>query len=157
MASIHRAKMVGGTFATAADDAILDAAGSTAYTVSATANATVNSIQLASTALSDIKADFSVINGTGAGANVGAIRVENGATLTLQGPVTNTGTTEIFGEASATSIVIGQSGVTLDGGGEVFLNFSGGRFQQIVGASSTAVLTDVDNRISGQGCWAAGA
>ena len=167
MASIHWAKAVSGTFATGADwsggkvpgpgdDAILDALGSGPYTVSASANATVTSIQTAATALLDIEADFSATHGTGAGANAGGIRIENGAALTLQGPVTNSGTIEIFGEASATSIVVGQSGVTLDGGGAVFLNFSGGQLQQIVGASSGAVLTDVDNRISGQGMLGGG-
>lgn len=166
MASIHWAKAVSGTFGAAADwsggrvpgpgdDAILDAAGS-AYTVNATAAATVTSIQTAATALLDIQANFSATGGTGTGANAGGIRIENGAALTLQGPVTNSGTIEIFGEASATSIVIGQGGVTLDGGGAVFLNFSGSQRQQIVGASSAAVLTDVDNRISGQGALGGG-
>ena len=162
MASIHWARAVSGTFATGADwsggrvpgvgdDAILDAAGSSAYTVSAPANATVGSIQLAATALLDIQANFSVTGGTGTGAIAGAIRVENGATLTLQGTVTNTGSIELFGTVSTTSLVIGAGGVTLKGGGSIFLNFTGGKFQQIVAAPGGSILTDVDDRISGQG------
>jgi hypothetical protein len=121
------------------------------YTVSATQNATVNSVQTAPNALLDVLANFSATDGTGTGANDGAIRIENGHTLTLQGPVTNVGTIELFGTVSPTSIVLGSGGVTLSGGGAIFLNFSGGRYQQIVPSPSGSVLTDVDNRISGQG------
>src|SRR5665213_583337 len=94
----------GGVVPGAGDDAILDAPGSTSYTVSATQNATVNSVQTASTALLDIQADFSATDGTGTGANDGAIRIENGHTLTLQGSVANAGTIEILGTPSPTSI-----------------------------------------------------
>ncbi|MDQ2859480.1 MAG: hypothetical protein M3T55_01870 [Pseudomonadota bacterium] len=140
----------GGRVPGAGDDAILDAPGSTPYTVSALTNATVNSVQTASTALLDIKVAFSATDGTGTGANLGAIRIENGAALTLQGPVVNVGTIELFGTVSPTSIVIGPS-VTLSGGGAIFLNFTGGPDQRIVAATGGGILTDVDNRISGQG------
>ncbi|MGI8841781.1 MAG: beta strand repeat-containing protein [Caulobacteraceae bacterium] len=166
MASIHWAKAASGSFGAAADwtggrvpgsgdDALLDAAGS-GFSVNVTAAATVASLQTAANALVDIQASFSATNGTGSGANAGGIRIENGATLTLQGPVSNTGSMEIFGGASATSIVIGQGGVTLDGGGDIILYFRGTQSQQIVGAASGAVLTDVDNRITGQGVLGGG-
>jgi hypothetical protein len=162
MASIHWAKAVDGPFATggnwlgggvpgAGDDAILDAPEATTYRVSADADATVSSIQTAATAILDIKGVFSATNGTGTGSNAGAIRVENGATLTLQGTVTNKGSIELVGTVSATSLVIGSDGVTLKGGGPVFLDFTGGKYQQIVAAPGGATLTDEDVRISGQG------
>jgi len=140
----------GGKVPGAGDDAILDAPGSTPYTVTASASATVNSIQTAPDALLDITANFSATDGTGTGANLGAIRVENGAALTLQGPVVNSGTMEIFGTVSPTAIVLGSS-VTLSGAGAIFLNFAGGPDQRIVASPGGSLLTNVDNRISGQG------
>jgi hypothetical protein len=161
MALIHWLKTVSGVFTDGADwsggavpgpsdNAILDAPGSTAYTVSVTSNATVAGIQTSSNALLDIEADFSATAGTGFGANNGAIRVENGGTLTLQGTVDNAGSIEIFGTVSTTTIVLGTGGVTLIGEGAVFLNFTGGDYQQIMAAPGGSVLT-LSQRISGQG------
>ena len=161
MALIHWLKTVSGAFSNGADwsggaapgpgdTAILDAPGSIAYTVSLTANATVTSIQTAANALLDVEANFNVTAGTGSGANAGAIRIENGGTLTLQGTVENTGSIEIFGSVATTTIVLGSGGVTLIGGGAVFLNFTGGKYQQIIPAAGGSVLT-LSQRISGQG------
>ena len=161
MALIHWLKTVSGAFGDGADwggggvpgpgdDAILDAPGSADYTVSVTSNATVAGIRTAANALLDITADFTATKGTDLGINAGAIRVENGATLTLQGAVDNTGTIELFGAVSTTTIVLGSGGVTLDGAGAVFLNFTGGNHQQIVAAPGGSVLT-LSQRISGQG------
>jgi hypothetical protein len=161
MALIHWLKTMSGGFSDGADwsggvapgagdDAILDAPGSTAYKVSVTSNATVASIQTSANALLDIEADFSAADGTGAGVNAGAIRIENGGVLTLQGTVDNTGSIEIFGTVSTTTIVLGTGGVFLTGEGAVFLNFTGGAHQQIVAAAGGSVLT-LSQRISGQG------
>jgi len=161
MALIHWSKSVSGAFNTSDDwsggrvpgpndDAILDAPGSTAYTVSVTSNVTVSSIQTAANALLDIEADFSATRGTGSGVNAGAIRIENDGTLTLQGTVENAGSIEIFGTVSTTTIVLGSGGVTLAGTGAVFLNFTGGKYQQIIPAAGGSVLT-LAQRISGQG------
>ncbi len=161
MALIHWSKTVSDVFANGADwsgghapgsndQAILDAPGSTAYTVSVTANATVAGVQTAANALLDIKANFSASGGTGSGVNAGAIRIENGGTLTLQGTVVNSGSIEIFGAVSTTTIVLGSGGVSFEGAGAVFLNFTGGKYQQIVPAAGGSVLT-LSQRISGQG------
>ncbi len=162
MASVHWQSAVSGDFSNASDwsigaepgpsdDAILDASGPNPYTVSVSKNTTVNSIQTASNALLDILAGFSATSGTGTGANAGAIQIENGGTLTLQGTVDNTGFIEIVGTTLTTSIVLGPGAVTLTGGGPIFLDFTGGGLQQIVAAAGGCTLTDVADRISGQG------
>ncbi len=162
MASVHWQSAVTGDFSNGtdwstgvapgpSDDAILDASGSSPYTVSVSKNATVNSIQTASNALLDILAGFSATSGTGTGVNAGAIQIENGGTLTLQGTVDNTGYIEIVGTTLTTSIVLGPGAVTLTGGGPIFLDFTGGKLQQIVAAGGGCTLTDVADRISGQG------
>ena len=161
MALIHWLKAVSGAFSNGADwssgqppgpndSAILDAPGSAAYTVSVTSNATVAAIQTSANALLDIEADFSSTGGTGSGVNAGAIRVENGGTLTIQGTIDNTGSIELFGTVSITTLVLGSGGVSLTGGGAVFLNFTGGKYQQIIPAAGGSVLT-LSQRISGQG------
>ena len=162
MASVHWQSAVTGDFSNGtdwstgaapgpSDDAILDASGSSPYTVVVTKNTTVKSIQTDPNALLDILAGFSATGGTGTGVNAGVIQIENGGTLTLQGTVDNTGYIEFVGTTATTSIMLGPGAVTLTGGGPIFLDFTGGKFQQIVAASGGCTLTDVADRISGQG------
>lgn len=132
------------------DTAILGALGGAPYTVTVANTTAVGSIQTAPNALLDILAGYSISDGTGTGANAGAIRIEDGGSLTLAGTIVNTGSIELFGTVSPTSIVLAAGGVTLLGSGAVFLNFTGGEHQSIVPATGGSTLT-LGQRISGQG------
>jgi hypothetical protein len=142
-----------------ADDAILDASGSSPYTVTAAGVITVHSFQTASNAILDITGSFSALNGTGSGVSAGLIQVMDGATLTLQGVVAIPNLLTVNGKTKPTTVVIGAAGVTLEGPfsfsagnslGSLILNFEGAH-QQIVGATDTSTLTIVNARVSGNG------
>jgi len=76
----------------ASDDAILDASGSNAYTVTASTNETVLGVQTGSNATLVVNGGtFTVGDGTDGGVNAGTISVSNGATLSLSGTVDNAG------------------------------------------------------------------
>jgi len=171
MAQIHWAKVINGDFNDAADwtggdvpgasnDAILDASGA-AFTVTANGGETVSSIQTTSNATLQITGSFTAADGTGIGVTAGVISVQNGATLTLQGSVDDTGEIYLYGGNSPTTIVIGAGGVTLTGGfafgapnasaGSIVLSFLGGGQQRIIGATATTTLTNVNARITGLG------
>jgi hypothetical protein len=138
------------------DEAILDAAGDAPYTVTDSDTTTVSAIQTAANATLDVSGWLDATDGTGSGVNAGSLWVLNGGTMTLQGTVDNTGVIYACGETLQTTILIGAAGVTLTGGGPVIMDFTGGPYQQIVGATPTTVLTDVDDRISGQGVLGGG-
>jgi hypothetical protein len=135
----------------ATDDAILDASGSTAYTVTASTNETVNSIQTASTAtLSITGGTFTAAAGTGTGGNAGFIIVGDATTFAIGGTFANSGTVTIAsaGSGNPTVLAISKS-TTLNGAGKVTLtDFS---FNQISGGASATTLTNVDNTLSGAG------
>ena len=147
-------------------DAILDAPASTSYEVDATQSETVRSLQLGPQAQLLISAPFAALDGTGSGVIAGTVWVENGATLTLDGTVDIKNIVYDNGGASETTILIGAGGVSLTGGfsffatdasaGSLVLSFYGGKQQQIIGATASTVLTNVDDRISGQGALGAG-
>jgi hypothetical protein len=93
-----------------ADAAILDAAGTTDYTVTSSASETVASLQTASTATLAITGGvFDATGGTGAGKNAGTVAISSGATLETAGAFDNTGsisgagTLEIAGGAATFS------------------------------------------------------
>src|ERR1017187_4958244 len=86
MAEIHWANPISGSFTNASDwsggmapgasdDAIIDAAGGTPYTVTVSSAGTVSSIQTAANVTLDITGydTFSATNGTGGGVNAGTI------------------------------------------------------------------------------------
>jgi hypothetical protein len=141
----------GGRQPGASDTADLDAPDSDPYTVTVATNATVGAIQTAANAALNVYANFSATSGTAQGANDGAIYVQSGANLTLDGTVTNVGFIEMFATTSPASLIVGTAGLTLTGGGVVFLDFQGASDQRIIAAPGGGVLDDVDNRISGQG------
>jgi hypothetical protein len=155
---VHWAQAIDGNFNTAADwdsgavpgaadEAILNAAGATAYTVTASTNETVKSIQTAATATLTVESVVTATSGTGSGANAGAIVVLGGATLALQGEVDNSGKIALGAGSGAGTLIVGSGGVTLSGGGRVILN----RRAYIRGAGTSDTLTNVDNTISGAG------
>jgi VCBS repeat-containing protein len=160
MAKIHWAFQVDGSFQTGADwvgqtvpgpsdDAILDAAGSTDYTVTSSANQTVNSIQTASTATLAISdSDFTATAGDGGGVNAGAIDVDNNSNFTVGGAVDNTGSILLASVGNLTDLIIGAN-TTLTGGGAIVLTDNGAN--RLYGAAASDTLTNVDNIISGSG------
>lgn len=101
----------------AGNDAAINPSGT--YTVTSSANETVNSLTTASGATLDVAGgNFTVSTGTGAGRNVGTLKVDNGGTLTLTGSLDNTGAIvaaggiiELFGAISDIgSVDIGAHG-----------------------------------------------
>src|ERR1700683_3249878 len=80
----------GGVVPGSSDDAILDAAGGKAYTVTSTGNQTVRGVETAADATLAVSGGtFTATNGTDGEANAGVIAVSGGATLTLGGTVDN--------------------------------------------------------------------
>jgi hypothetical protein len=81
--------------------------------------------------------------------NQANIVVQNGTALTIQGDIVNTGRLELISSGATTTLTIGAAGATLSGGARVYLDSGDGNV--IVGASSAATLTNVDNVIIGTG------
>ena len=79
--------------------------------------------------------------------NAGTMTVSDGAMLPLGGIVDNTGTIALNSTGDQTELQIVGAGLTLEGGGQVILSGDA----VIAGTGSTAVLTNVDNTISGAG------
>ena len=160
MTQIHWSKQINGAFTNAADwtggaapgtadDAILDAAGTTAYTVTTSASETVSSIQTAATAtLAITGGEFTATNGTGAGGNAGSITLADGADFAIGGAFANTGKIALGSLGDATTLAIAAT-TTLSGAGKVTL--SDIPSNQIVGGSSATTLTNAGNLISGAG------
>jgi len=81
------------------------------------------------------------------------LTVENGASFADQGPIANAGTIGLSSTGSATEFRVLAAGATLSGGGQVAMS---GAKAEILGGSSTATLTNVDNTIVGTGYIGAG-
>jgi hypothetical protein len=86
--------------------------------------------------------------------NHGSIVIGDGALLPLTGTIDNTGKIALNASGDHTELQIIGDGVTLQGGGQLVL--SGSSANDIVGATSTTELTNVDNTISGAGQIGAG-
>lgn len=179
----------GGTVPGAADNAIIDAAGT--YTVVSRSGVlglllggtqTVGGIQTSSNAKLQIVGDidaldllagnttFRAINGTGGGANAGTIVVQDAtfvvpilntllgasATLEIGGTFNNTGLISLNGQphllglldADQTTYLRAVGATTLTGGGRVTLSDVP---LNVIDGSAGAVLTNVNNTISGSG------
>jgi hypothetical protein len=83
-----------------------------------------------------------------------SIVVQNGSQLILKGAIQNSGTISLQGQTKGSSLTIGQGGATLSGGGSITLSDLAN--DSITAAASGAVLTNVDNTISGTGTIGAG-
>jgi hypothetical protein len=164
MSAIHWKNAVSADFSTAADwsagvpgvsdDAILDAAGSTKYTVTASLSESVHSIQTAATATLNItvgngNGGFFASAGTGTGVNAGTISVANNSNFVFGGTVNNTGKISVNSGGNTTSLQVEAAGATLTGAGAVTLGDNGNN--QIIGDAATATLTNVNDTISGAG------
>ena len=118
---VHWASAVSGDFSDTADwtggfvpvsynDAILDPAGA-AFTVTAGASETVNSLQTAANATLAITAGtFAAAAGTGSGVNAGAIVVGDRAALAFAGTLANSGSIGLAGAGAATRLIMDGSG-----------------------------------------------
>lgn len=147
----HGSDWTGGSVPGAGDDAILDASGTMAYTVTTANNRTVLSLQTNALAtLAITGGTFTALTGTGGGKNRGTIAVGDGATFTAGGTLDNAkGTISLNSAGLSTRLIVVAGGLTLTGGGHVTLGDSVSN--RIAGASSSATLTNVDNIISGAG------
>ncbi len=169
MTAFHWASQVNGSFATASnwnpsvgappaslDDALLDAAGATNYTVTSSTSATVKTLQgLATGNLSITGGTFTATNGTGAGAWRGILSVGNNTALSVAGTFKNVGQIKLNSVGNTTDFIIGAGGATLTGAGKVILGDASGA-NRLYGVTAGTVLTNFDNTISGGGTFGAG-
>ena len=81
--------------------------------------------------------------------NHGNMTIGDGAVLPLAGTIDNTGMITLNSSGDQTELQIVGDGATLQGGGQLVLSDSSAN--EIVGATSTTTLTNVDNTISGAG------
>jgi hypothetical protein len=79
----------------------------------------------------------------------GVLEVLNGAALTLDGIIGNTGMIDTFASSASTSLIVGADGLVLSGGGQMNLNAS--LENHIVAATPSATLTNLNQRIAGAG------
>jgi hypothetical protein len=89
--------------------------------------------------------------------NQGAVAIENGASLSLQGVINNTGSINLDGGATTTSIILtgntSPTTVTLEGGGQVKLSDSSlnSLDVEVTTPATKITLNNVNNTISGAG------
>ncbi len=165
MAKIHWALPVSGNFDTAADwgggvvpgaadDAILDAAGSKAYAVSVTTDHTVNGLQTAADAtlaVSGAGITLTTSSGTDGGTSAGTISIADAAAFGFDRTFSNSGQITLNSAGDATTLIVGGSYTVsyLTGGGAITLGDNADNI--IRGYRNYDVLTNVDNVISGAG------
>ena len=107
------------------------------------------SITLDGIAAASLSANNFVFDQTPVTTNAGLMTIGDGAVLPLSGIVNNTGTIALDSAGNTTTLELIQSGITLQGGGQVVLSDSDGNL--ISGAFAGITLTNVDNTISGAG------
>jgi len=139
----------GGVVPGAANDALLEPRGA-AFTVTASASRSVNSVQTAANATLDITGGtFTAALGTGGGSNGGAIVVGDGAGFAFGGTLANIGSIALEGAGRATTLSVGGSGGALIGAGSITLSDNARNL--IVAGAPGAALTNIDNTIAGAG------
>ena len=119
-----------------------DGHGDTVITIGAGETITLQGVSAASLTAADF-----VFNQTPVVENAGNMVVSDGAVLPLSGTIDNTGTIALNSTGDQTELQIVGDGVTLEGGGQVTLSGAA----VIIGTGAAAVLTNVDNTISGAG------
>ena len=98
---------------------------------------------------SQLSASDFVFNQEPTTTNSGTMTVGDGATLPLGGTIDNTGTIAINSTGDASDLEILVRGATLQGGGQLTMSDSSANV--VFGGDPSAVLTNVDNTISGAG------
>jgi T1SS-143 domain-containing protein len=116
--------------------------------------AAAQSITLMGVAAAALTAGNFVFDQTPVLDNFGTMTVGDGALLPLSGIIDNAGTIALDAAARDTHLQLIQSGVTLQGGGQLILSDSAHNF--ISGSLPGVTLTNVDNTISGAGQLGAG-
>ena len=107
-----------------ADTALITLAGSV---VNANANATINTLAVASGNLFTVSSGtFTINSGTAAGGIAGTVTVGDGAVLQIGGAIVNSGTINESSAGAATQIVFTQTTNTLQGGGQIILSANSG-------------------------------
>ncbi len=133
---------------TSSQDASINVAGT--YTVSSTANTTVEALDVgdpAATLLITSGTTFSATGGAGGNANLGAIVVQNGAALDIGGGTfTNSGSITLSATTNTTALGVAGN-LTLTGAGSVTLEAD----SVIVANGGAATLTVLGNTIAGAG------
>ena len=130
------------------DAAFIDATGAS-YTVTVSTSETVNTLMMVAAATLDVDSSFTVLSGSDTGGLAGTIVDENGATLGIGGTIVNSGSIVEDALTSVTRLVL-DSNVSLQGGGQLQL-LGTGTNNYVYGATSTTVLDNVNNTISGTG------
>jgi hypothetical protein len=129
------------------DDALLTTVGT--YTVTSSANETVNSLQMISTVTFDINGGtFYAAAGSGSGTDAGVIAVANNATFEVGGTLAGAGTVMLNSINNFTGFEL-NANTTLSGGGKLILSDNG---NNVIFANAVAdTLTNTNDTISGSG------
>jgi len=120
------------------------------YTVSTTQNETIAILETAKSVTLAIGSHttFDVTNGTGPGANAGAITVANGATIELGGTFLNSGSIALNATTSNTALQVDGAALTLSGAGTVAMTDNS---LNAIATNGAPVLSNAANTISGAG------
>jgi hypothetical protein len=161
---ISWAKQISANFATASDwtgdvvpsgsdTAVIDAAGSTAYTVTASTSQSVAAVQTAAPgALAITGGVFTATGGTGAGADAGAVTVASGATLQLGGTFDDTGALVSAGTLVSAGAITGTGALELTGGAAAFDNGASLSVAKVTQSGASSATIDVSSLDYG-GVW----
>jgi hypothetical protein len=107
-------------------------------------------IETTGTGVLSVSGGGNMLDGTAqAVTNAGLVSLNDNATLTLLGTITNAGTIALNAANYDTDLVAGGATVTLTGGGTILLDNTGGN--RIYGAAGSDVLVNVNNLIEGAG------
>jgi hypothetical protein len=126
-----------------------DANGNAVITLGAGETITLVGIDAASATAADF-----LFNQTPVTDNAATMTISDGAILPLSGVLNNSGVIALNSTGDETDLELIQSGITLEGGGQVTLSDNGANV--IAGTAPDVTLTNVDNTISGAGQIGAG-
>jgi hypothetical protein len=121
-----------------------DASGNAVVTLGAGETITLQGVHAASLNASDFLFNQDAVTN-----NASTMAVSDGAVLPLEGTINNIGTIALNSTGDHTTLQIIGDGVTIEGGGK--LTLSDCSANAIVGTTSTSILSNVDNTITGAG------